>query len=229
VDAGGADTIVFRDEQGYVPWSEYAVPEWGRDAPHPYYSPWQLLYFNDAVELPNISVQIEWLLDDERRATLGPDWRTIPPAVCASGARCCTPSGSTYSDWKASWAASTRTLIEPEVPHRAAPAASTWTWPSIIANTLDSTPVRFAVIALVEWALQRAELFHQPVRTDGEPAVGCDAARDVPMLRRLADVVTDGRSHSDALVGCMVWSTTASSSAVRVSRSTCWRSRALNA
>jgi hypothetical protein len=77
VDAGGADTIVFRDEQGYVPWSEYAVPEWGRDAPHPYYSPWQLLYFNDAVELPNVSVQIEWLLDDERRATLGPNWRTI--------------------------------------------------------------------------------------------------------------------------------------------------------
>ena len=38
-----------------------------------------------------------------------------------------------------------------------------------------------------------------------------------------------GRSHSVAWVGCMVWSTTASSSALRVSRSTSWRSRALNA
>ena len=41
------------------------------------YSPWQLLYLNDAVELPRISVPIEWLLDDERRATLGPTWRTV--------------------------------------------------------------------------------------------------------------------------------------------------------
>ena len=39
----------------------------------------------------------------------------------------------------------------------------------------------------------------------------------------------DRRSHSDARVGCMVWSTTASSSAVRVSRSTSSRRRALNA
>jgi hypothetical protein len=73
VDADGADTIVFRDEQDYVPWREYAVPEWGRDVPHPYYSPWQLLYLNDAVELQETSVPIEWLLDDER--TLGPGWR----------------------------------------------------------------------------------------------------------------------------------------------------------
>ncbi len=77
VDAEGAEAIIFRDERGYVPWSEYAVPEWGRDAPHPYYSPWQLLYFNYAVELPKISVQIEWLLDDEQRATLGPGWRNF--------------------------------------------------------------------------------------------------------------------------------------------------------
>jgi RNA polymerase sigma-70 factor (ECF subfamily) len=38
-----------------------------------------------------------------------------------------------------------------------------------------------------------------------------------------------GRSHSDARMGCIVSSTTASSSPVRVSRSTCWRSRSLNA
>jgi hypothetical protein len=40
---------------------------------------------------------------------------------------------------------------------------------------------------------------------------------------------SEGRSHSDPAVGCMVWSTTASSSAVKVSRSTSWRSRALKA
>jgi hypothetical protein len=76
-DADGADGIVFRDEGDYVPWSEYVVPEWGRVAPRPFYAPWQLLYFNDAVELPKISVSIEWLLNDEQRATLGPTWRTL--------------------------------------------------------------------------------------------------------------------------------------------------------
>jgi Overcoming lysogenization defect protein-like, TOPRIM domain len=77
VDAEGAEAIVFRDERDYVPWSEYEVPEWGRAVPRPRYSPWQLLYLNDAVELPKISVSIEWLLDDERRAALGPNWRTL--------------------------------------------------------------------------------------------------------------------------------------------------------
>jgi len=38
-----------------------------------------------------------------------------------------------------------------------------------------------------------------------------------------------GRSHSDTLVGCIVWSTIANSSTVNASRSSCWRSRALNA
>ena len=77
VDTDGGDRIVFRDEGDYVPWSEYAVPEWGRVVPRPYYSPWQLLYFNDAVELPYTSVPIEWLLDDGRRATLHPGQRSL--------------------------------------------------------------------------------------------------------------------------------------------------------
>src|SRR6266487_517097 len=77
VDADGTDTVVFRDECGYAQWSEYAVGNGFTVAPHPYYSPWQLLYFNDAVELPSISVSIEWLLDDERRATLGSNWRSL--------------------------------------------------------------------------------------------------------------------------------------------------------
>src|SRR6266540_146050 len=72
-------------------------------------------------------------------------------------------------------------------------------------------------------------LFHKPVRTDGETAVGGDAARDAPVVLWSWGGLTDGRSHSDTLAGCMVCSTTPSSSAVRVSRSTCWRSLALNA
>jgi hypothetical protein len=77
VDSDGDERLVFRDEGDFVVWSEYGVPEWGRDAPRPYYSPWQLLYFNDAVELPKISVSIEWLLDDEQRATLGANWHAL--------------------------------------------------------------------------------------------------------------------------------------------------------
>jgi hypothetical protein len=56
-----------------------------------------------------------------------------------------------------------------------------------------------------------------------------------PQVRRSAtawlaalDATRGGRSHSDTWVGCTVWSTTASSSAVRVSRSICWCSRSLN-
>ncbi len=43
------------------------------------------------------------------------------------------------------------------------------------------------------------------------------------------DAACEVRSHSDTWVGCIVCSTTASSSPVRVSRSVCWRRRALNA
>jgi hypothetical protein len=64
-------------------------------------------------------------------------------------------------------------------------------------------------------------LFHKAVGADREAAVGCDASRDAPVLRWSGDALTDGRSHSDTPVGCMVCSTTPSSSAVRVSRSTC--------
>jgi hypothetical protein len=77
VGTDGADAIVFRDECDYLPWSQYAVDDGRAAAPRPYYSPWQLLYFNDAVELPKTSVPVEWLLDDEQRATVGPNWRTF--------------------------------------------------------------------------------------------------------------------------------------------------------
>jgi hypothetical protein len=64
-----------------------------------------------------------------------------------------------------------------------------------------------------------------------QPAVGPDLEDHWCAAGPLAALAAgyEGRSHSDAWVGCMVWSTTASSSTVNVSRSTCWRSRALNA
>ena len=76
-DADGAPTIVFRDEHEYVDWSEYAIDDEVAISARPFYSPWQLLYLHDAVELPKTSVSIEWLLDDERRSTLGPGWRNF--------------------------------------------------------------------------------------------------------------------------------------------------------
>ena len=65
---------------------------------------------------------------------------------------------------------------------------------------------------------------------NAEPAaVGRPSARDVPLMRWFEAAESEGRSHSDDRVGRIVSSVTANSSAVRLSRSTCWRSRALNA
>jgi hypothetical protein len=75
VDAAGTDTIVYRDEVDYRPWDEYAVDDGVTLRPRPHYSPWQLLYLNDAVEWPAARVSIEWLLDDARRETLGAGYR----------------------------------------------------------------------------------------------------------------------------------------------------------
>src|SRR4029453_4301230 len=66
-------------------------------------------------------------------------------------------------------------------------------------------------------------LVHNAVRTVRGVA-SCQAAGEAPGMRCSWDPLPDGRSHSDAWVGCMVWSTTASSSAVRVLRST-WSRR----
>jgi hypothetical protein len=65
-----------------------------------------------------------------------------------------------------------------------------------------------------------------PVVAIGPPGPPIDRARAPYQARRAGP---RGRSHNDAWVGCMVWSTTSRSSAVRVSRSTSWRSRALKA
>jgi hypothetical protein len=67
VDADGNDAVVFRDEVDFVPWREYAVDDGVTVKSRPHYSPWQLLYLNDAIELQKAQVAVEWLLDDERR------------------------------------------------------------------------------------------------------------------------------------------------------------------
>jgi hypothetical protein len=67
------------------------------------------------------------------------------------------------------------------------------------------------------------------VRTVREAAVGHQAGRDAPFLFWFWTALMEGRNHSDTMVGSMVWSTTASTSVESVSRSTCCRSRTLNA
>lgn len=65
------DEVVFREEQGFVPWQDLAFDDGMRETPraHPLYSPWQLLYLRDALRLDKAEVNIEWLLDDEKRAS----------------------------------------------------------------------------------------------------------------------------------------------------------------
>jgi hypothetical protein len=65
-----------------------------------------------------------------------------------------------------------------------------------------------------------------------ERAVGRRLGRQVRCRATMATAAPSGgcgRSHSDVIVGCIVWSTTASSSAASASRSTCSRNRAANA
>lgn len=66
----GEGVIVFRDEVEFVPWAQYAAEDWGTPKPRPYYSHWQLVYLNDAIELQKARVDVEWLLDDDQRQTL---------------------------------------------------------------------------------------------------------------------------------------------------------------
>jgi hypothetical protein len=68
----GETSVVFRDEQAFTPWSEYAVRSWTSDVDEarPFYSLWQLLYLNDALELPTANVPIDWLLHDGERQTI---------------------------------------------------------------------------------------------------------------------------------------------------------------
>ena len=67
-----ADSVVFREESGFVPWQDLAVDDGMRETPRarPLYSPWQLLYLRDALRLDKVEVNIEWLLDNEKRASV---------------------------------------------------------------------------------------------------------------------------------------------------------------
>jgi hypothetical protein len=62
---------VFREERDFVPWSEYQVTEDFYTRAKPYYCHWQLLYIKDAVSGGTAEVTLDWLLDDDQRATLG--------------------------------------------------------------------------------------------------------------------------------------------------------------
>jgi hypothetical protein len=72
----GADgEPVFREEQDFVPWSEYQVDEDFYSRAKPYYCHWHLLYIEDAVSGGTVEVTLDWLLDDEQRATVGDGYR----------------------------------------------------------------------------------------------------------------------------------------------------------
>jgi hypothetical protein len=66
VDDNCDSMVVFRDEVEFVPWSTYAVDDDVATAPRPRYSPWQLLYLNEAVEQKSAKVPIDWFLDEDR-------------------------------------------------------------------------------------------------------------------------------------------------------------------
>jgi hypothetical protein len=66
---------VFREERDFVPWSEYQVTEDFYTRAKPYYCHWQLLYIKDAVSGGTAEVTLDWLLDDDQRATLGEGYR----------------------------------------------------------------------------------------------------------------------------------------------------------
>jgi hypothetical protein len=67
---------VLREEHEFVPWAEYQVSEDYDTRTKPRYCQWQLLYVKDAVSLGTAEVSLDWLLDDDRRATLGEGYRS---------------------------------------------------------------------------------------------------------------------------------------------------------
>lgn len=67
---------VLREEHAFVPWAEYQALEEYDTRAKPHYCQWQLLYVKDAVSLGTAEVSLDWLLDDNRRATLGEGYRS---------------------------------------------------------------------------------------------------------------------------------------------------------
>lgn len=79
-DASSGGAVVFRDEVDFVPWSEYVVAGNATATPRPRYSPWQLLYLNDAIEMPKAEVPAQWLLDDGCARTISERYREFARA-----------------------------------------------------------------------------------------------------------------------------------------------------
>ena len=67
LDPERPDTVVFREEQPFRPWDDYAVDYDFASEPHPEYSPWQLLPMHDAVAGRSVDLSVDVLLDEERR------------------------------------------------------------------------------------------------------------------------------------------------------------------
>jgi hypothetical protein len=73
--AEGNDSVVFRDEVGYRPWTEYKVEDEFDAKVLAYYSPWQLIYLRDAIGLTSVKLDAQWVLDDEKRQTIHDSFR----------------------------------------------------------------------------------------------------------------------------------------------------------
>jgi hypothetical protein len=69
-----AEALIFREEVPFAPWETYAVDELGTRRPQPFYSPWQLLYLKEAVELGQVQAPVEWLLNADEIAKLSKDF-----------------------------------------------------------------------------------------------------------------------------------------------------------
>jgi hypothetical protein len=78
--------LVFREEREFAAWRTYALEDDGRTRTRAFYSPWQLLYVEDATELRVASVTVDWLLRPKRGVSDGhrrwyeaqeEHWRTL--------------------------------------------------------------------------------------------------------------------------------------------------------
>ena len=67
LDPDAPDTVVFREERPFRPWTEYEVDyDYAHDV-HPQYSPWQLLPIQDALAGRSTDLPVDVLLSNRRR------------------------------------------------------------------------------------------------------------------------------------------------------------------
>jgi hypothetical protein len=73
--AGNRD-VVFREEVDFRPWKEYGIVAGDLfESVTALYSPWQLLWLEDAIDLQVAPVPADWFLDDDRRSAISQFWR----------------------------------------------------------------------------------------------------------------------------------------------------------